>query len=74
MPEIYTEAEFDLKFKNTIEYIIKTCYEQYRAHFSSSKRPNKGNENRDMMIDKISKIIEEKNLLNKFSKELLYKY
>jgi len=72
VPEIYTDAAYTLEFKEKVEYIVNTTYKKYPKHFSTSKRPNKVHENRDIMIDKVTSLLQENKLDRMYSKEILF--
>lgn len=59
VPEIYTKAEKELNMKNTIQEIVHYFYQKYTRHFSSNRRPNLPNENRDMFMEKITEFFHE---------------
>ena len=72
VPEIYTEAAYNLDFKDKVLFIVDKTYEDFQQHFSSSKKPHKIHENRDCMVDKITSFLEKYDLVRYHTKDQLY--
>lgn len=66
VPEIYTKAEQELNMKKRIDEIVNHFYKKYIKHFSSNRRANIPNENRDIFIEKMTEFFQEHNELLSF--------